>query len=251
MKRHSISRTWRKTQQAWLNFIARPGISRLRNAYAGHSLFLVGSAPSLRNMDLRPLQENDRVFMTVNNAFRLFPSGRIPMHAVSDAAFITMYAKDLAAAPIERGFYRTEFQIMPACRQVLSAHQSVFIPFRRGGVLKRGFQTRLARGVGHDSTVLLFAAQIAFHLGFQNVFVMGCDLDYSEPQKYAYDMSPEDAKHEAEARVRRVRMEKANDEFAIAREAFEYAGRRIANCGLGGRLNALERVRYEDALGVR
>lgn len=249
-KPFSLRRVWADLQTAAFDIGARRKLARLRDAYAGKTIFLVGAGPSLRTMDLAPLQADGRIFMTVNNGHRLFAGADIPMHAVSDINCYETYAADIEAARVGVRFYRSRFRTTAAFNQWGDSGRIVFVPYRRGGVLKRAFQPHADRGIGNDSTVLVFAAQLAFHLGFSNVYVMGCDLDYSADQKYAYNMNATDAGHEATALVqyRRLAMEQANAEFAAVRDAFERAGRQIANCGRGGKLETLPRVPYETAL---
>lgn len=226
----------------------RARLAKLRGAYAGKTLFLVGSGPSLKEMDLSLL---DGVpFMTVNNGARLFAGRYIPMHAVSDIACYEQYGDDIERADIGLRFYRSRFRATAPWRMHGHSQSTIFVPYRKGGLLKRGFQPRADQGLGNDASVLVFAAQLAYHLGFQTVNVIGCDLDYSAPNAYAYAMTETDRAHEASAVVqdRRRAMVNANAEFAEVRRHFEADGRRIVNCGVGGKLETLERQPFADAI---
>lgn len=225
-------------------------LAKLRGAYAGRTLFLVGSGPSLKEMDLTKL--DGALFMTVNNGARLFAGRHIPLHAVSDIACYEQFGADIERADIGLRFYRSRFRATAPWRDNGHPDHTVFVPYRKGGVLKRGFQSRADRGLGNDASVLVFAAQLAYHLGFATVNIMGCDLDYSAPNAYAYAMTEADRTHEASAMVqdRRRAMVNANAEFAEVRRHFEADGRRIRNCGVGGKLETLERISFEDALAA-
>ena len=247
---------WRRLKlfQNWSATISRPfdaaELARLRNAYVGQTLFLLGGGPSLRAMDIAALPRGRVLFMTVNNGYRLFPNAYIPMHAVSD---IACYEKDgfaIEQANIGLRFYRSRFRITEPFQIHKPEQRTVFVPARKGGVLKRGFQNDASRGLGNDSTVLIFAAQLGFYLGFARINVLGCDLDYSAPQTYAYEMTQADEAHEQSAIVkeRRRAMINANAEFAALRAAFEANGRSLINCGLGGKLDALPRQSFAEAL---
>ena len=63
-------------------------------------------------------------------------------------------------------------------------------------------------------------------------------------------MTDADKAHEASAIVqdRRRAMVNANAEFAALRSAFEAAGKALINCGLGGKLEALPRQSFAEAL---
>jgi hypothetical protein len=232
-------------------FADRAAMAKRRNAHLGQTLFLVGSGPSLKQMDLAPLHDG-LIFMTVNNGFRLFAGHRIPMHAVSDNACYEKFGDEIEHADIGMRFYRSRFRTLPAFRAHGHPESTVFVPYRKGGVLKRGFQSRAEKGLGNDASVLVFAAQLAYHLGFATVNVLGCDLDYSAPNAYAYAMTGADRAHEetAEVQNRRRAMANANAEFAELRRHFEADGRALINCGVGGKLDALPRITFEQAMSA-
>jgi hypothetical protein len=57
-----------------------------------------------------------------------------------------------------------------------------------------GISSDLVRGVYHDCSVLLFAAQLALWLGSTNMLLHGCELDYSRGRFYAeHSARPHDA----------------------------------------------------------
>lgn len=228
----------------------RLALAKLRGAYRGKILFLVGGGPSLRDMDIAQLPARNALFMTVNNGHRLFSGAHIPFHTVSDIACYQRFGDEIEAADVGRRFYRSRFRATPTFRAHGDPERTIFIPARKGGLLKRGFRPQIERGLGNDSSVLVFAAQIAFHLGFDQTFVIGCDLDYSAPQNYAYALTEEDRAHEVSDVVQATRraLVHANSEFAILRTAFEAAGRQLLNAGLGGKLEALARLDFADAL---
>jgi hypothetical protein len=232
-------------------FADRAAMAKLRNTNLGQTLFLVGSGPSLKQMDLAPLRDGI-AFMTVNNGFRLFAGQRIPMHAVSDNACYEKFGDEIEHADIGQRFYRSRFRALPAFARNGHPASTVFVPYRKGGVLKRGFQPRAEKGLGNDASVLIFAAQLAYHLGFSTVNVLGCDLDYSTPNAYAYAMTDADRAHEesAEVQSRRGAMVNANAEFAEVRRHFEADGRKLINCGVGGKLDALPRMSFEQAIAA-
>lgn len=246
--------SWSKLQQDVViaaNALAdRAAMAKLRNAHLGRTLFLVGSGPSLKQMDLTKLHDGP-LFMTVNNGFRMFAGARIPMHCVSDNACYEKFGGEIEQADIGTRFYRARFRALPAYQHG-HPQSTVFVPYRKGGVLKRGFQLRAENGLGNDASVLIFAAQLAYHFGFSTVNVLGCDLDYSAPNAYAYAMTDADRAHEetAEVQSRRRAMVNANEEFAVARRHFEADGRQLINCGVGGKLETLPRTSFDQALSA-
>lgn len=94
------------------------------------------------------------------------------------------------------------------------------------------------------------ALQFAFAMGFEPVYVIACDLGFQpiyrtcvtdpnhfHPDYWTWEDNPledrDDTLHEM---------------HAIARHEFEKAGRHIYNAGIGGKLEAYERVSFEEVL---
>ena len=63
-------------------------------------------------------------------------------------------------------------------------------------------------------------------------------------------MTDADRAHEGTTEVqdRRRAMVNANAEFAELRRHFEADGRTLVNCGIGGKLDALPRISFNEAL---
>ena len=228
----------------------RREIEPLKNRYNRQSVFLVGSAPSLKKLPLHLLFDADIPFFMVNSGVRLAKGHSVPFHVVSDQdCFIENYSswRDLQ---IQHGFYRKRFRRLPQFDEAQIAYPVTWVPNRNGGILKRNFQTDLVLGVGNDSSVLCFAAQICFYLGFEEVFVIGCDLSYEQGNEYAYEMTEADkfAESSTKTQEKRNALTNTNDEFAIIRQTFEQDNRSIFNCGIGGRLEALPRLSFEEAI---
>lgn len=222
----------------------------VRNRFAGQRAFLIGSAPSIAGMDLEPLSGEFvcTINMGVRGAGQAFP--RLDMHVVFDPNRLRRFGADFETVCAERGvqyrFYKwNERPIWEAVARPEAAEPYFVILDKK---LKAGIRdvdpaTGLKDG---GSTAMIGAAQILFHLGFSEVYVLGCDLSYGEGQTYFYAMSEQDRVHEADPKVQeaRAKMVEANRHFAEVRKLFERHGRRIANAGVGGNLTTLERIEF-------
>jgi hypothetical protein len=204
----------------------------------------------MRRLDLDRLAGSGVDYMTVNCSHRLFPGRAIPYHAVSDLACYADYAAEIEAADVALRLYRAEILALPAFRLHGQPKTSVAIPSRRGGLLKRGPQRDITRGLGNDGSVMTFAAQIAWAMGHAPIVLVGCDLTYREPADYAYDASEADRLHAQAAvdRRKRLQIDDVNAEFAILRRAMASSGVALLNATVGGRLESLPRVEFDDVL---
>ncbi|MEM7776943.1 MAG: hypothetical protein AAF732_15145 [Pseudomonadota bacterium] len=228
----------------------RSAIRDLRGAYAGQHLIIAGSGPSMRNLPLHLIAGHTTLLMTVNKSYQLFPDTRIDFHTISDRHCYASFAEQIEAQDFGTCFYRDQIARLPAWQQFGQPERTVFVPSRRGGIQKRGVQVRADRGIGNDSSVVVFAAQLAFHLGFDPVTIIGCDLAYDGPELYAYDIDDGDRRHECtpETQARRLSMVHANAEFKALRDVFEAHDRVLRNATPGGSLEALPRVAFADTL---
>lgn len=94
------------------------------------------------------------------------------------------------------------------------------------------------------------ALQFAFAMGYEPVYVIGADLGFQP----IYRTSVADPNHfhpdywTWEDNPLEDRDDTLQEMHAIARREFERAGRHLYNAGIGGKLEALERVDFEEAL---
>ncbi|PRX11727.1 UNVERIFIED_ORG: hypothetical protein BCL66_101221 [Martelella mediterranea] len=99
-------------------------------------------------------------------------------------------------------------------------------------------------GVAGGHTVLLSAAQIALFLGYREIYIIGCDLNYQTSQVYAYNLAGDgDGKA---ARDDKLMAANTNAGFRRLLQDAEPTGVLIANAGIGGYLLSLPRVNFEN-----
>jgi hypothetical protein len=227
-------------------------LTTLEGAFRGRRAFLVANGPSLKAMRLQPL--GGEFVCLVNMGLRGAGHGipRVDMHVLLDNNRYRRFADEVERIA-EQHAVRYRFMNWGA-RRIWRRHaRGAAEPYYILGSDRRlavdGFADDLRAGVsGSGATVLIGASQILFFMGFSEVYVIGCDLDYGSPSgAYFYAMDALDLVHEADPNVvaRRAEMQDANREFAIVRAHFEAHGRVIRNAGLGGRLETLERIAFD------
>jgi len=91
--------------------------------------------------------------------------------------------------------------------------------------------------------VMDVCVQMAYYMGFQTVYLLGCDCDYSgqthytgSPKKYIDSFWEKKKKPEVFLH------------YELCRKAFESDGRKIYNSTVGGKLEVFERVPLECAV---
>ena len=223
--------------------LAAPGrtrrIMRLTNRHAGERCFLLGNAPSLVEFDLSKLAGEQ--FFVVKKGYKALEHGLpspIPYYVLSDLRGWDRIKADVSTLPVETYLVRDTIAAQPEFRP--PADRVVTFPSYRGGLRKQGFRHRPWQGLGNDSTVILFAAQIAHYLGFAEVYILGVDLDYAQATTYFYAAGQSETNQSA-----RPEDEIYAREFGTLRQAFEADGRILRNVGRGGAVMGLERADYD------
>ncbi len=231
-------RSWRRRLHHfvsdWVDGVLRSGrnVRPWKGRFEGQSLCIVASGPSARALDFPALDAAPVRVMTVNNSLRMFAGSRIDFHAVSDSQCMAENVADWSELDVEigAGIYRAEFEnLIRDQGHIGRLNDVLYVGCRSGGLIKRGFQHDLSRGIGNDFSVICFAAQVALYLGFQEVGLAGVDLNWSGPNPYSYEMSDRDRAVERSDAVARKRHQVANaqTEFALLREGYDAVGARL------------------------
>lgn len=209
-------------------------------------VFLVGNGPSLNGHNLDLLNGED--YFLCNHAENIaWTQGKHhPFYIASDRRVPEGFEN--GAPQLKAGTYFFEESLKPGLAAPF-VESAEIIWFRRasGGALKRGISGRPWCSVAGGQTVLLSAAQIALYLGYREIYIIGCDLNYRAPQAYAYAIS-------AEQRQKTVRNDEkmitnTNAAFLRLRREAEPYGILIANAGIGGNLESLPRRDFETLFG--
>ena len=219
-------------------------LKRIENKYNNKRVFIVGSGPSVNLIDLNVLLENKEMVMTVNLSHRFF-EGKVPFHCVSDIDCFLEYKNEILSDRFDCIFIRDH--VYKALDNSDKSEKIVSIPTKRGGIIKKGVSKNLYQGLGNDSSVILFGIQILVHMGFKEIYIIGCDLDYSG-SKYGYAMSNQDILHEEKEVTQRKRRKSnvTNEEFKILQKALNVKRVKLFNAGVGGNLNSIQRVDFSS-----
>jgi hypothetical protein len=208
--------------------------------------FIVGNGPSLANMPLDALADED-VFC-VNRGMRALDIGlpRPKYLVVADPLVYKNHAREIDAdgASVEKFFLATNClwrkpPTVPAIPLGTSSKKLSLTPFRHAPL-------HLHRG----NSVVVMAAQIAHLMGYKEIYIIGVDLDYSGSATHFYGGGGKETERLDNFRPGGSGPELVNLSFANLQEVLAEDGCRLFNAAPGGKLDMIERVHFHDVLGL-
>jgi Protein of unknown function DUF115 len=228
------------------------------NRFKGKRCFIIGNGPSLNKHDLSLLQ-NEYTFAVNSIYYKTRETGFRPtFFVVEDSSVIKENLKEIVS-------YEAPFKFFPTIYR--SLHPKVpgtyFFDIDRGFYEKSSpnyaiprFSTDITKGVFCGQSVTYVNLQLAFFMGFTEVYLIGMDFDYEIPlsHKRIGDVLVSDSddtnhfhkdyfgkgKTWKDPKLDRVLMN-----YKMARLVYECAGRGIFNATVGGKLEAFERISYD------
>ncbi|MDY6986512.1 MAG: glycosyltransferase [Thermodesulfobacteriota bacterium] len=225
------------------------------NKYAGKRAFIIGNGPSLKRTDLTKLK--DEITFGVNSIFYLFDEmGFKPtFYVVED----TLVAEDRAAEINElTGMVKIFGNYLNYCLEDKDDVLWANVIFDYSGY--RGFP-HFSRDASEclwvGGTVSYLCMQLAYFMGFQEVYLIGFDHSYTIPDDAKVEgtiitSASDDPNHFHPGyfgkgkRWHDPRVDRMELAYRKAKQAFEADGRAIYNATSGGKLEVFPRVPYDS-----
>ena len=224
---------------------SREELRKLRDVHAGERCFVIGNGPSLKKMDLGKLR--DEFTFGMNRVYLLFP----------ELGFPTSYLVSVNTLVIEQSAPEIEKLSIPK-----------FITWRARKWLRNdpgvifmdtdyadppSFSKDVSGRVFEGSTVTYVALQLAYHMGFSEVILIG--VDHSFTTKGAPNLTitsdGDDPNHFSPEyfgkgfRWQLPDLEASEQAYLMARKAYEKSGRIILDATVGGKLTIFPKIKYE------
>lgn len=230
-----VSGIWRVNQQR---------LERYRDIHHGKRCFIIGNGPSLRKMDLSPLQ--DEITFGLNRIYLLFP----------EWGFSTTYlvlVNELVAEQCSTevaSLALPKFITWRSRRYFNASEDLMFIDTDFTG--EDNFSGDITGRFYEHYTVTNVALQIAFFMGFHEVILIGVDHNYQTkgtPNTVVVSEG-EDPNHVVGHyfgkgfRWQLPDLEGSEKGYLKAKQAYEAAGRRIHDATVEGKLNIFPKIEF-------
>ena len=233
-------------------------IISLHNRYEGERCFIIGNGPSLNRHDLS-LIENEYTFAVNSFFYKTRETGFVPtFFTVEDNAVMKENCDEIVKfQPRILKFFPTLYRKFHP-----STDMTVFFEMNRGFYEKTGpnycvprFSTDMSEVLYCGQSVTYINLQIAYFLGFKEVYLIGMDFDYVIPDSHRRNgdlilSTTDDPNHfhkdyfGAGKTWKDPKLDRVAMNYRQAKLAYEASGRNIYNATIGGKLEIFERRDY-------
>lgn len=222
-------------------------LEALKDIHRGERCFIIGNGPSLRQTDISRLR--GEITFGMNRIYMAFPDWGFTTtyYVAMNDLVIEQCAADIQALSIPK------FLTWRARRFVRPAGDMHFI---YSTYTDPKFATDVSGRVWEGATVTYVAMQIAFHMGFHQVILIGVDHNFATQGKpNATVISQGDDPNHFNPnyfgkgfRWQLPDLETSEMAYRMAHEAYKAAGREILDATVGGRLTVFPKVDYNRLL---
>ena len=237
---------------AYLHPWRREGIRRLKalkDIHKGKRAFIIGNGPSLRQTDLSKLR--DEFTFGMNRIYLLFPElGFHTTYFVSiNDLVIEQFRDEILIQPMPRFLAWRSHRHFPAQLPITQLPTFIYTSYTGPR-----FSTDVRGRVWEGATVTNVALQLAFHMGFEKIILIGIDHNFTskgdanktvvsqgdDPNHFAPNYFGKGAKWQLPD------LDTSEIGYTLAREAYRTAGREVIDATVGGKLTIFPKVDYNS-----
>ena len=226
-------------------------LAALKDAHRGERCFIIGNGPSLKQTDLSRLR--GEYTFGLNRIYLMFPElGFATTYYLSiNSLVIEQCADDIRSLPMPKFLsWRSHPLIQPTDDGHIDHDMAFLHTTYTGPKFAHDARGRLWEG----ATVTYVALQLAYHMGFQQVVLIGVDHSFSTQGKpNATVVSQGDDPDHFNAsyfgkgfRWQLPDLDTSERAYRMARQNYEATGRQVIDATLGGKLTVFKKVPYES-----
>jgi hypothetical protein len=218
-------------------------LAKLKDSHQGQRCFIIGNGPSLKQTDLSQLKSEFTFGM--NRFYLIFPElGFSTTYYLSvNSLVIEQFAEDIRKLPIPKFLSWRSHNLIQPTEDTIFLHSTY-----SGPKFAQDVRGRLWEG----ATVTYVALQLAFHMGFEQVILIGVDHTFTSQGKPNTTVTSQgdDPNHFHNNyfgkgyRWQLPDLDTSERAYLIARQAYTQAGRQVLDATVGGKLSVFPKVDY-------
>jgi len=220
-------------------------LASLQDRHRGQRCFIIGNGPSLKQTDLSRLA--NEVTFGMNRIYLGFPEMgfETTYFLTINSLVIEQCAADIRALRMPRFISWRSRQLIGAAPDLNFLHTTYTVP-----AFAHDARGRMWEG----GTVTYIALQLAYHMGFEQVILIGVDHSYSAQGKpNATVVSQGEDRDHFHAnyfgkgfRWQLPDLETSERSYRMALQAYAAAGRQVLDATVGGHLAVFPKVEYDS-----
>lgn len=213
-------------------------VCRFKNMHLGERCFIVATGPSLRENDLKQLNEYGEICFGLNRIYNIDENIWKPDYYVfADRNGLKKYWKQIAEYNVDEKFLGDSYV---GSEKVIGTVSKLHILTDDSYDLKPRFSERVEQKVYGYGTVTYVAIQLAVYMGFKKIYLLGVDCNYKHngENNYFFNETQKDSVTHNE-----YFMIKA---YKSAKKYADEHGIKIFNATRGGKLEVFERVDFDS-----
>jgi hypothetical protein len=228
--------------------LRRASIARLaafKDIHLGQRCFIIGNGPSLKNTALTRLKEE--YTFGLNRIYLMFPElgFSTTYYLCINSLVIEQCASDIQNLTIPKFLSWRSHQLIKPSADTIFLHTTYSGP---------GFTRDARRRIWEGATVTNVALQLAYHMGFETVILIGVDHNYAiqgQPNTTVTSQG-DDPNHFTSNyfgkgfRWQLPDLQTSERGYRLARKAFEESGRQVIDATVGGKLQVFQKVDYDS-----
>lgn len=226
----------------------RPALMRYKNIHEGQDCFIIGNGPSLNRMNLSLL--NEYYLFGLNKIHLIFEKHKLNLsyHAIANPLVIEQMTHELESDV----FGCPSFLTYRSSKQYQYSNSRIHRLFTDN---RWSFYHTIEKPISEGYTVTYVAMQLAFYMGFKNVFLVGVDHNFKQSGKANEKQHHEgdDVNHFHPDYFKGMNWHLADLEgneasYAMAKHQYHEAGREIYDGTVDGKLTIFRKISFEQAL---
>ncbi len=221
-------------------------LEKFKNKHYGEDCVLICNGPSLNKMDLGVL--NDYHTIGLNKIFLIFE--RVKLNLSYHVA-VNKHVIEQSAGTIENLNCPSFLEFEPGIRHVDRKEHIYYVK----NTPYIDFYPNIEEPIYQGGTVTFVAMQIAFYLGFKNVYLIGCDHSFAQRGKpnelqtmHGEDVNHFDPNYFKGQKWQLADLDASEISYFMARLFYEKHGRRIIDSTIDGKLDIFEKIPFEEVL---
>ena len=150
-------------------------MKRIHNTHLGESCFVIGNGPSLTVDDLNTLVEKIIDCFAMNRIFKIFPQTkwRPKYYVNTDWMLIRDVLEEVNNIPTEQKFFPAYHLYYQCFRKTINKRAIIQVYYN-----ELSFQLDCSNAVYNGGTVTISAIQLAAHMGYRNIYILGVDHNF-------------------------------------------------------------------------